>query len=180
MSRLIKQHIKTIIALVIVLFFLISLVFFAYSADRYFKRGTKLHEKTTFTDQEKKILWSELGLEYIDLGISKAYYNYEHDLYVISEEFDSVDAEIKYLKQFNGNENVHKVGENETLGVELSANHDGHEVYEIFDIKYKYIYEYIRCFTYEENGKYYLEFHKCYAGRNEKDYNLYEMFGLND
>ncbi len=166
MSRLKKQHYKKIIALVIVLFLLVSLGIFAYSADKYFKRKTKLHEKTTFTAQDIEYLWSELGLEYIDLDISKAYFNSGGDLYVISEGFDSVEAEIKYLKQFKGNEKIE-------IGAALEHNHKGDVVSEIFNIKCT---NNINCFTYEENGKYYLEFHKSYvyAGSNK----LYEMFGL--
>lgn len=166
MLRLKKQHYKKIIALVIVLFLLVSLGIFAYSADKYFKRKTKLHEKTTFTAQDIEYLWSELGLEYIDLDISKAYFNSGSDLYVISEGFDSIESEIEYLKQFEGNEKVEE-------GAALEHNHKGDAVSEIFNIKCT---NNINCFTYKENGKYYLEFHKSYvyAGSNK----LYEMFGL--
>ncbi|SFC91717.1 hypothetical protein [Ruminococcus albus] len=172
MLRLKKKHIKTIIVLAIVVCFW---AFIYYSFNRYFKRSTELYEKTTFTAQETKNLWTELGLKYIDLDISKAYFNFDRDLYVISEAFDSIDAEIKYLKQVKENENVHAV--NDTLAPELSSHHDGKELYEIFDIRYGNDFGNIRCFTYEENGKYYMEFHKSRAGYNE-DYNLHEMFGL--
>jgi hypothetical protein len=165
MLRLIKLHYKKIIFLAIVIFFWTFLI---SSFNRYIKRKTKLHEKTTFTDQETKILWSELGLDYIDLKISKAYFNYDHDLYVISEEFDSVDAEIKYLKKFDGNENIHE-------GTALERNHKGDEVSELFDIKCTDKGYFSDCFTYEENGKYYLEFYNSYA----KGSDLYEIFGLN-
>ena len=98
MSRLIKQHYKKII--VLVLFFLIFLGVFVYRVNKYFKPIIELHEKTTFTAQETNILWSELGLEYIDLDISKAYFNRNNRLYVVSEGFDSIESEIEYLKQF--------------------------------------------------------------------------------
>ena len=169
MLRLNKKHIIKIILLAIVLLFLVSLGVFAYSADKYFKRKTKFHEKTTFTTQETEYLWSELGLEYIDLDISKAYYNNDNYLYVITEGFDSVDAEIKYLKQFYGNENVHE-------GAALEHNHKGDEVSELFDIKCTAKGSFRDCFTYEENGKYYLEFYKNGAVGHD----LNEMFGLND
>ena len=164
MSRLIKQHYKKII--VLVLFFLIFLGVFVYRVNKYFKPIIELHEKTTFTAQETNILWSELGLEYIDLDISKAYFNRNNHLYVVSEGFDSIESEIKYLKQFEGNEKVEE-------GAALEHNHKGDAVSEIFNIKCT---DNINCFTYEENGKYYLEFHNSYvyAGSNK----LYEMFGL--
>ena len=99
-----KKNIRSVrVVLVIILAFYGFLI---YSFNKYVERGTKLHEKTSFTDQETKILWSELGLDYIDLDISKAYYNiYSHRLFVVSEGFDNIDAEIEYLKQFN--EDVH-------------------------------------------------------------------------
>ena len=104
MLRLIKQHYKKMIALV--LSFLIFLGVFVYRVNKYFKPIIELHEKTTFTAQETNILWSELGLQYIDLDISKAYFNRNNRLYVVSEGFDSIEAEIEYLKQFEGNEKV--------------------------------------------------------------------------
>ncbi|WP_295106123.1 hypothetical protein [Ruminococcus sp.] len=168
MSRLIKQHYKKII--VLVLFFLIFLGVFVYRVNKYFKPIIELHEKTTFTAQETNILWSELGLEYIDLDISKAYFNRNNRLYVVSEGFDSIESEIEYLKQFEGNEKVEE-------GAALEHNHKGDAVSELFDIKCTDKGYFRDCFTYEENGKYYLEFYKIDAGRN-KDYNLYEMFGL--
>ena len=168
MSRLIKQHYKKII--VLVLFFLIFLGVFVYRVNKYFKPIIELHEKTTFTAQETNILWSELGLEYIDLDISKAYFNRNNRLYVVSEGFDSIESEIEYLKQFEGNEKVEK-------GAALEHNHKGDAVSELFDIKCTDKGYFRDCFTYEENGKYYMEFYKIDAGRN-KDYNLYEMFGL--
>ena len=170
MSRTKKHNDKIILALVLVMFFL----FLPYLFALKIQQRAKFREKTTFTAQETKILWSELGLEYIDLDISKASFN--QSLYVTSEGFDSIDAEIKYLKQFKGNENVHKAAT-------LDTNHKGNDVNGIFDIKYNtdidFRNEWIECITYEENGKYYLEFYKSDAGRN-KDYNLYEMFGIDD
>ena len=167
MLRIIKQHYK---ALLVVLFVLAFCYYISYKG----LQSGKHREKTTFTAQETKILWSELGLEYIDLDISKASFN--DSLYVTSEGFDSIDAEIEYLKQFKGNENVHKADT-------LDTDHKGNDVHGIFDIKYNtnidFRNEYILCTTYEENGKYYLEFYKKDAGR-DKDYNLYEMFGFND
>ncbi len=168
MLRFIKQHYKKII--VLVLFFLIFLGVFVYRVNKYFKPIIELHEKTTFTAQETNILWSELGLEYIDLDISKAYFNRNNRLYVVSEGFDSIESEIEYLKQFEGNEKVEE-------GAALEHNHKGDAVSELFDIKCTDKGYFRDCFTYEENGKYYLEFYKIDAGRN-KDYNLYEMFGL--
>jgi hypothetical protein len=172
-----KKHIlKKIISSVIVLLCLVSIGFFIYSADRYFKRHSeKLHEKTTFTDQEKNILWSELGLDYIDLDISKAYYTYydrennrNEKLYVVSEGFDSISAEIKYLKQFNGNENVRR----------------GQEDYKIYDIAYNTDIDHsnlwIECTTYEENGKYYLKFYKNESEHSGIDNILNEVFGSDD
>ena len=170
MLRLIKQHYKKMIALV--LSFLIFLGVFVYRVNKYFKPIIELHEKTTFTAQETNILWSELGLEYIDLDISKAYFNRNNRLYVVSEGFDSIDAEIEYLKQFEGNEKVEE-------GAALEHNHKGDAVSELFDIKCTDKGYFRDCFTYEENGKYYMEFYKSDAGRN-KDYNLYEMFGIDD
>ena len=168
MLRFIKQHYKKII--VLVLFFLIFLGVFVYRVNKYFKPIIELHEKTTFTAQETNILWSELGLEYIDLDISKAYFNRNNRLYVVSEGFDSIESEIEYLKQFEGNEKFEE-------GAALEHNHKGDAVSELFDIKCTDKGYFRDCFTYEENGKYYLEFYKIDAGRN-KDYNLYEMFGL--
>jgi len=141
----------------------------------YIKSRIKTYEKTTFTDQEKSILWAELGLEYIDLDISKAYYTYydrennrNEKLYVVSEGFDSVDAEIKYLKQFKGNENVHQ----------------GQEDYKIYGIAYNTDRDHsnlwIECTTYEENGKYYLKFYKNESEHSGIDKILNEVFGLND
>ena len=169
-----KKIIRSVLVVILCLYFAyLGLIFFGIV--RYADRGTKLHEKTTFTDQEKNILWSELGLDYIDLDISKAYYSYynrDHkrvvELIVVSEGFDSIDEEIEYLKQFKGNENVHQ----------------GQENYNIYGIAYNtdknHSNRLIECTTYrEEKGKYYMEFYKIDAGRN-KDYNLYEMFGFND
>jgi len=172
MLRFIKEHIIKIIFLAIVLLFL---GFFVYSFEKYAARGTKLHEKTSFTDQETKILWSELGLDYIDLDISKAYYTYydrennrNEKLYVVSEGFDSVDAEIKYLKQFNGNENVRR----------------GQENHKIYNISYNAFIDHsnllIECTTYKENGKYYLKFIKSEAEHSGNNTILYEMFGIDD
>ena len=171
-----RQRFKKNIRSVIIVFVIILAFygFLIYSFIKYVERGTKLHEKTTFTDQEKKNLWSELGLEYIDLDISKAYYTYydrennrNEKLIVVSEGFDSVDAEIKYLKQFNGNENVRR----------------GQEDYKIYDIAYNTDRDHsnlwIECTTYEENGKYYLKFYKNESEHSGIDNILYEMFGLN-
>ena len=165
MLRFIKEHIIKIIFLAIVLYFLGSIV---YSCHNYFS----LHKKTSFTDQETNILWSELGLEYIDLDISKAYFNRNNRLYVVSEGFDSIEAEIEYLKKFEGNEKVEE-------GAALEHNHKGDAVSELFDIKCTDKGYFRDCLTYEENGKYYMEFYKIDAGRN-RDYNLYQMFGFND
>ena len=137
--------------------------------------GRKLHEKTTFTDQEKEILWSELGLEYIDLDISKAYYSYynrDHkrvvELIVVSEGFDSIDEEIEYLKQFKGNENVCQ----------------GQEDHKIYNISYNTFIDHsnllIECTTYKEKGKYYLKFIKNEAEHSGNNTILYEMFGIDD
>ncbi|MBQ9542888.1 MAG: hypothetical protein IJU88_11175 [Ruminococcus sp.] len=104
------------------------------------------------------------------MDISKAYFNRNNRLYVVSEGFDSIESEIEYLKQFEGNEKVEE-------GAALEHNHKGDAVSELFDIKCTDKGYFRDCFTYEENGKYYLEFYKIDAGRN-KDYNLYEMFGL--
>ena len=108
-------------------------------------------------------------MDYIDLDISKAYYNkYSHRLFVVSEGFDSVDAEIKYLKQFNGNENVRR----------------GQEDYKIYDIAYNTDRDHsnlwIECTTYEENGNYYLKFYKNESEHSGIDNILNDMFGLND
>ncbi len=162
MLRFIKEHIIKIIFLAIVLYFLGSIV---YS----FHNNTRLHEKTKFTVQETKILWSRLGMDYVDLDISKAYFN--RDLFVISEGFDSVDAQIKYLKQFEGNENVHAA---DTFDINTATGHNDKTVYEIYDIKCADKGYFTNCYTYEENGKYYLEFYVPEArGRD-----LYEMFGF--
>ena len=170
MSRSKKKNIKKIIAIIIIiLLFMLSIVaLLVHSLNKYIERRTKFHEKTTFTTQETEYLWSELGLEYIDLDISKAYYNNDNYLYVITEGFDSVDAEIKYLKQFYGNENVEE-------GAALEHNHKGDEVSELFDIKCTDKGSFRDCFTYEENGKYYLEFYKNGAVGHD----LNEMFGFN-
>ena len=166
MLRLIKQHYKKMIALV--LSFLIFLGVFVYRVNKYFKPIIELHEKTTFTAQETNILWSELGLEYIDLDISKAYFNRNNRLYVVSEGFDSIEAEIEYLKQFEGNEKVEE-------GAALEHNHKGDAVSELFDIKCTDKGYFDSCYTYSENGKYYLEFYV-----REARGVLYEMFGFND
>ena len=165
MLRFIKRHIKKIIFsifLAIVLYFLGSIV---YSFHNYFS----LHKKTTFTDQETKILWSRLGMDYVDLDISEAYFN--SSLYVISEGFDSIDAEIEYLKQFKGNENVHK---DVTFDINTATSHTDKTVYEIYDIKSADKGYFTDCYTYEENGKYYLEFYV----REARGRDLYEMFGF--
>ena len=168
MLRFIKEHIIKIIFLAIVLYFLGSIV---YSCHNYFS----LHKKTEFTDQETKILWSRLGMDYVDLDISEAYFN--SSLYVISEGFDSIDAEIEYLKQFKGNENVHK---DVTFDINTATSHNDKTVYEIYDIKcadkgYFTDSAFTNCYTYEENGKYYLEFYV----REARGRDLYEMFGFN-
>ena len=168
MLRLIKQHYKKII--VLVLFFLIFLGVFVYRVNKYFKPIIELHEKTTFTAQETKILWSRLGMDYVDLDISEAYFN--SSLYVISEGFDSIDAEIEYLKQFKGNENVHK---DVTFDINTATSHNDKTVYEIYDIKSADKGYFTDCYTYEENGKYYLEFYV----REARGRDLYEMFGFN-
>ncbi|MBE6868778.1 MAG: hypothetical protein E7494_08440 [Ruminococcus albus] len=114
-------------------------------------------------------------MDYIDLDISKAYYTYydrennrNEKLYVVSEGFDSVDAEIKYLKQFNGNENVRR----------------GQEDYKIYDITYNTDRDHsnlwIECTTYEENGNYYLKFYKNESEHSGIDNILNEMFGIDD
>jgi len=144
--------------------------FFVYSFVKYAARGTKLHEKTTFTDQEKNILWSELGLDYIDLDISKAYYNkYSHRLFVVSEGFDSVDAQIKYLKQFNEDVHIGDMVENENKTDDDKRNN----IQEILGIRYNTDIDNenksIVCITYEENGKYYLRFYKSGASMIEAD-----------
>ncbi|HCJ41033.1 MAG TPA: hypothetical protein DHV89_05700 [Ruminococcus sp.] len=111
------------------------------------------------------------------MDISKAYFN--GSLCVVSEGFDSIDSEIEYLKQFKGNENVHKDDYPSTKT--LRTDHKEHEAYEIHDIAYDIDADpknlTIECFTYNVDGKYRLEFYKSDAGRN-KDHNLYEMFGL--
>ncbi len=163
MLRFIKEHIIKIIFLAIVLYFLGSIV---YSCHNYFS----LHKKTSFTDQETKILWSRLGMDYVDLDISKAYYNRE--LFVVSEGFDSIDAEIEYLKQFDGNENIEIV--NDPFSPVTSDNYKGQILYEIFNIECTDKGYFRNCYTYEDNGKYYLEFYVPKAG------GLYEMFGFND
>jgi hypothetical protein len=163
-----------IVVLVIILAFYGFLI---YSFNKYVERGEKLHEKTSFTDQETKILWSELGLDYIDLDISKAYYNiYSHRLFVVSEGFDNIDAEIEYLKQFKGNENVH-IGD----AVKNEKDDKRTNIREILDIKYnpdiQYFYmddledwnESIVCITYKEKGKYYLRFFKDGVTRFKTD-----------
>ncbi len=167
MSRLIKGNYKKIIFLAIVIFFWTFLICSFY---RYIKFKTGLHEKTTFTAQETKILWSRLGMDYVDLDISEAYFN--SSLYVISEGFDSIDAEIEYLKQFKGNENVHK---DVTFDINTATSHNDKTVYEIYDIKSADKGYFTDCYTYEENGKYYLEFYV----REARGRDLYEMFGFN-
>ncbi|WP_295110252.1 hypothetical protein [Ruminococcus sp.] len=173
MSRTKKHNDKIILALVLVMFFLVLPYLFALKIQQ----RAKFREKTTFTAQETKILWSDLGLEYVDLDISKAYFN--GSLCVVSEEFDSIDSEIEYLKQFKGNENVHKDDYPSTKT--LRTDHKEHEAYEIHDIAYDIDADpknlTIECYTYNVDGKYRLEFYKIDAGRN-KDYDLYEMFGL--
>ena len=164
MLRFEKKRIIKIIVLAIVLYFSGSIVYSIYN-------NTRLHEKTKFTVQETNALWSRLGMDYVDLDISKAYFNRE--LFVISEGFDSVDAQIKYLKQFEGNENVHAA---ETFNIVTPTGHEGEKILEIFDIKCTVNGSFRDCFTYEENGKYYLEFYNNHAVGHE----LYEMFDLND
>ena len=163
MLRFIKEHIIKIIFLAIVLYFLGSIV---YSCHNYFS----LHKKTEFTAQEKKFLWSRLGMDYVDLDISEAYFNSQ--LFVISEGFDSFDAEIEYLKQFEGNENVHM---SDTFNINTATGHNDKTVYEIFDIECTDEGYFTNCYTYAENGKYYLEFYVQKAGGG-----LYDMFGFND
>ena len=162
-----KKNIRSVrVVLVIILAFYGFLI---YSFNKYVERGTKLHEKTSFTDQETKILWSELGLDYIDLDISKAYYNkYSHRLFVVSEGFDSIDEEIEYLKQFKGNENVHQGQENYNIyGIAYNTDRDHSNLW-------------IECTTYEENGNYYLKFYKNESEHSGIDNILNEVFGLND
>jgi len=174
-----RQRLKKIIRSVIVVLVIILAFygFLIYSLNKYVERGTKLHEKTSFTDQETKILWSELGLDYIDLDISKAYYNiYSHRLFVVSEGFDNIDAEIEYLKQLKGNENVH-IGD----AVKNEKDDKRTNIREILDIKYnpdiQYFYmddledwnESIVCITYKEKGKYYLRFFKDGVTRFKTD-----------
>ncbi|WP_295110254.1 hypothetical protein [Ruminococcus sp.] len=166
MSRLIKWNYKKIIFLAIVIFFW---TFLNCSFYRYIKLKTELHEKTTFTAQETKILWSRLGMDYVDLDISEAYFN--SSLYVISEGFDSIDAEIEYLKQFKGNENVHK---DVTFDINTATGHNDKTIYEIYDIKCADKGYFTDCYTYEENGKYYLEFYV----RESRGRDLNEMFGF--
>ena len=166
MLRFIKRHIKIIIFLAIVIFFWTFLICSFY---RYIKLKTGLHEKTTFTDQETKILWSRLGMDYVDLDISEAYFN--SSLYVISEGFDSIDAEIEYLKQFEGNENVHAA---DTFDINTATGHNDKTVYEIYDIKCADKGYFTNCYTYEESEKYYLEFYV----REARGRDLYEMFGF--
>jgi hypothetical protein len=163
MLRYIKQHIKKIIFLAIALCFIGSIL---YS----FHKNVSLREKTKFSAQETKTLWSILGMEYVDLDISKAYYNRE--LFVVSEGFDSIDAEIEYLKQFDGNENIEIV--NDPFSPVTSDNYKGQILYEIFNIECTDKGYFRNCYTYEDNGKYYLEFYVPKAG------GLYEMFGFND
>ncbi|SFD32942.1 hypothetical protein [Ruminococcus albus] len=162
MLRLKKKHIIKIIVLAIVLYFSGSIVYSIYN-------NTRLHEKTTFTAQETKTLWSRVGMDYVDLDISKAYFNRE--LFVISEGFDSVDAQIEYLKQFEGNENVHAA---ETFNIVTPTGHEDKKILEIFDIKCADKGYFTNCYTYEENGKYYLEFYV----REARGRDLYEMFGF--
>lgn len=162
MLRLKKKHIIKIILLAIVLYFLGSIV---YSCHYY----SSLHKKTKFTAQETEILWSMLGMDYVDLDISKAYYN--TSLYVVSKEFDSLNAEIKYLKQFEGNENVHAA---ETFNVNTATGHEDKKVLEIFDIECTENGYFTNCYTYKENGKYYMEFYK----KDARGGDLYEMFGF--
>ncbi len=176
MSRTKKHNDKIILALVLVMFFL----FLPYLFALKIQQRAKFREKTMFTAQETKNLWSELGLEYVDLDINKAYFN--GSLCVVSEEFDSIDSEIEYLRRFKGNENVHKDDYPSTKI--LRTDHKKHEAYEIYDIAYDIDADpqnlTIECYTYNVDGKYCLEFYKSDAGRHEKDYNLYEMFGFND
>lgn len=162
MLRFIKEHIIKIIFLAIVLYFSGSIVYSIYN-------NTRLHEKTKFTVQETKALWSRLGMDYVDLDISEAYFNRE--LFVISEGFDSVDAQINYLKQFEGNENVHAA---DTFDINTATGHNDKTVYEIYDIKCADKGYFTNCYTYEENGKYYLEFYV----REARGRDLYEMFGF--
>ncbi len=166
-----KKIIRSVLVVILCLYFAyLGLIFFGIV--RYADRSTKLHEKTSFTDQETKILWSELGLDYIDLDISKAYYNkYSHRLFVVSEGFDSIDAEIEYIKQFKGNENVH-IGDavkNENKTDDDKRNN----IQEILGIRYNTDIDNenksIVCITYEENGKYYLRFYKSRAAMIEAD-----------
>ncbi|MCR5539875.1 MAG: hypothetical protein K6F71_03435 [Ruminococcus sp.] len=113
-------------------------------------------------------------MEYIDLDISKAYYTYydrennrNEKLYVVSEGFDSVDAEIEYLKQFKGNGNICQ----------------GQEDYKIYNISYNtdrdHSNQLIECTTYKEKGKYYLKFYKNESEHSGIDNILNEVFGLN-
>ena len=170
-----KKIIRSVLVVILCLYFAyLGLIFFCIV--RYAYRSTKLHEKTTekttFTDQEKKNLWSELGLEYIGLDISKAYYrssqNRVEKLFVISEGFDSIDAELEYLKQFKGNENVCQ----------------GQEDHKIYNISYNTFIDHsnllIECTTYKENGKYYLKFIKNEAEHSGNNTILYEVFGIDD
>ncbi|WP_074962316.1 hypothetical protein [Ruminococcus albus] len=93
-------------------------------------------------------------MDYVDLDISEAYFN--SSLYVISEEFGSINEEIEYLKQFDGNESVHAA---DTFDINTATGHNDKKVYEIYDIKCADKGYFTNCYTYEENGKYYLEFY---------------------
>lgn len=132
---------------------------------------TKYREKTSFTNEEKSILWSELGLEYIDLDISRAYFN--DSLYVFAEGPDSVDTAVEYLKQFEGNENVHKDNHSDKR---VFPDSDEYEVIRIYDIKYNVDIQNVECFYVNENGKDYLVFYRSEVTKNNKDYNLYKIF----
>ncbi|MBO4865821.1 MAG: hypothetical protein J5582_04550 [Ruminococcus sp.] len=165
-----KKNVRSVIVVLVII--LAFYGFLIYSLNKYVERGTKLHEKTSFTDQETKILWSELGLDYIDLDISKAYYNiYSHRLFVVSEGFDNIDAEIEYLKQFKGNENVH-IGD----AVKNEKDDKRNNIQEILGIRYNTDIDNENkstvCITYEENGKYYLRFYKSGAAMIEADEDL--------
>lgn len=162
------KHFKKILPLLLIVmcFGVVSFIFL-----RSLLIYTKYREKTSFTPEETYVLWSELGLDHIDQDISKAYFN--DSLYVYAEGPDSVDAAVEYLKQFEGNENVHK--DNYSEKRVFPDSHE-HEVIRIYDIKYNMDIQNIECYYVNENGNNYLVFYKPEVKKNNKEYDLYEMF----